>query len=65
MWAEKLRIKVARNPIAIVSKQSTYTISIGVASAAKKTDPDEVIGKANLALEKAVEKGGNSVQNIN
>jgi len=65
VWAEKLRIKVARNPIAIVSKQSTYTISIGVASATKKTDPDEVIGKANLALEKAVEKGGNSVQNIN
>jgi diguanylate cyclase (GGDEF)-like protein len=65
VWAEKLRIKVARKPIAIISKQSTYTISIGVASTTKKTNPDEVIEKANLALQKAVEKGGNSVQNIN
>jgi diguanylate cyclase (GGDEF)-like protein len=65
VWAEKLRIKVARKPIAIVSKQTTYTISIGIASATKKVNADEVIEKANLALQKAVEKGGNSVQNIN
>ena len=65
VWAEKLRIKIAREPIAIVSKQSTFTISIGIASTTKKVDADAVIEKANLALQKAVEKGGNSVQNIN
>ena len=65
VWAEKLRIKVARKPVAIVSKQTTYTISIGIASATKKVDAEEVIEKANLALQKAIEKGGNSVQNIN
>ena len=65
VWAEKLRVKVARKPVAIVSKQSTYTISIGIASATRKVDVDDVIEKANLALQKAVEKGGNSVQNIN
>jgi len=65
VWAEKLRIKIARKPIAIVSKQSTYTISIGIASTTKKVDADAAIEKANLALQKAIEKGGNSVQNIN
>jgi diguanylate cyclase (GGDEF)-like protein len=65
VWAEKLRIKIARKPIAIVSKQSTYTISIGIASTTKKVDADAAIEKANLALQKAMEKGGNSVQNIN
>jgi diguanylate cyclase (GGDEF)-like protein len=65
VWAEKLRIKIARKPIAIVSKQSTYTISIGIASTTKKVDADSAIEKANLALQKAIEKGGNSVQNIN
>jgi len=65
VWAEKLRIKIARKPIAIVSKQSTYTISIGIASTTKKVDADTAIEKANLALQKAIEKGGNSVQNIN
>jgi len=65
VWAEKLRIKIAREPIAIVSKQSTFTISIGIASTTKKVDADAVIEKANLALQKAIEKGGNSVQNIN
>jgi diguanylate cyclase (GGDEF)-like protein len=65
IWAEKLRVKIARKPIAIVSKQNTYTISIGVASTHGKLDTDEVFNNAELALEKAVEKGGNAVRNIN
>jgi diguanylate cyclase (GGDEF)-like protein len=65
VWAEKLRIKIARKPIAIVSKQSTFTISVGIASTTKKVDAEAAIEKANLALQKAMEKGGNSVQNIN
>ena len=65
VWAEKLRVKVARKPVAVVSRQTTFTVSIGIASTTKLTDVDEVIEKANLALQKAVEKGGNSVQNIN
>ncbi|MBK7632705.1 MAG: GAF domain-containing protein [Ignavibacteriales bacterium] len=65
IWAEKLRVKIARKPIAIVSKQNTYTISIGVASTHGKLDTDEVFSNAELALQKAVEKGGNAVRNIN
>jgi diguanylate cyclase (GGDEF)-like protein len=65
LWAEKLRIKIARNPIAVLSKQTTFTVSIGVASANEKTDFKEVYHNAELALEKAIETGGNSVKNIN
>ena len=65
VWAEKLRVKVARKPVAVVSKQTTFTVSIGIASTTNLVDVDEAIEKANLALQKAVEKGGNSVQNIN
>ena len=65
LWAEKLRVKIARKPIAVVSKQTTYTVSIGVASANNKVDPEEVIYNADLALQKALERGGNTVRNIN
>jgi diguanylate cyclase (GGDEF)-like protein len=65
IWAEKLRVKIARKPIAIVSKQNTYTVSIGVASTLGKLDSNEVFHNAELALQKAVEKGGNAVRNIN
>jgi len=64
IWAEKLRVKIARQPVAVVSKQTTYTVSIGVAAATGKS-PDEVITNAELALNKALEKGGNTVRNLN
>lgn len=65
IWAEKLRVKIARKPITVVAKQNTYTVSIGVASTLGKLDVDEVFHNAELALQKAVEKGGNAVRNIN
>ncbi len=65
IWAEKLRVKIARKPITVVAKQNTYTISIGIASTLGKLDTDEVFHNAELALQKAVEKGGNAVRNIN
>ncbi len=65
LWAEKLRVKIARKPINVVAKQTTYTVSIGVASANNKLDVDEVIHNADLALKKAIERGGNAVRNIN
>jgi diguanylate cyclase (GGDEF)-like protein len=65
IWAEKLRVKVARKPIAVVSKQTTYTISVGVASATNKFDVEEIVHNADLALQKALERGGNTVRNIN
>ena len=43
LWAEKLRIKIARKPISVVSKQTTFTVSIGVASAQQKTDVEDVL----------------------
>ncbi|MGE5399843.1 MAG: GAF domain-containing protein [Ignavibacteriales bacterium] len=65
LWAEKLRVKIARKPIAVVSKQTTFTVSIGVASTVNKTSAEEVLANADLALKKALEKGGNTVRNIN
>ncbi len=65
LWAEKLRIKIARKPISVLSKQTTFTVSIGVASAKQKNDVVEVLKNAELALNKALEKGGNSVKSIN
>lgn len=65
IWAEKFRVKIARKPIAVDSKQTTFTVSIGVAASNNKVDVDELIYNADLALQKAVEKGGNAVRNIN
>ena len=65
IWAEKLRVKIARTPVAIVSRQTTFTVSIGIASTNNKTDVDEVLYNADLALKKALEKGGNAVRNLN
>lgn len=65
LWAEKLRIKIARKPIAVLTKQTTFTVSIGVASAYNKSDVKEIIYNAELALKKALEKGGNSVKSLN
>lgn len=65
LWAEKLRIKIARKPVAVVSKQTTFTVSIGVAATTDKIDAQEIIKNAELALKKAVEKGGNTVKSIN
>jgi diguanylate cyclase (GGDEF)-like protein len=65
LWAEKLRVKIARKPIAVMSKQTTYTVSVGIASAANKTNVEEIIYNADLALQKALERGGNTVKSIN
>jgi diguanylate cyclase (GGDEF)-like protein len=65
LWAEKLRIKIARKPIAVLTKQTTFTVSIGVASTYNKSDVKEIIYNAELALKKALEKGGNSVKSLN
>lgn len=62
LWAEKLRIKIARKPIAVSSKQSTFTVSIGVSSTKNKTDIQEILYNTELALNKAIEKGGNTVK---
>jgi diguanylate cyclase (GGDEF)-like protein len=61
IWAEKLRVKIARNPIPVGMRQNTYTISVGLCSTTGKTDISEVLENAELTLRKAVEKGGNTV----
>lgn len=61
VWAEKLRIKIARKTIPVSSKQSTFTVSIGVAVTTGKEDATDVIKNAELALNKALESGGNKV----
>ncbi len=64
-WAEKIRGAIAREPISVMSRQSTFTVSIGVASTNNKTDVNEIIKTVKLALNKALEKGGNAVINAN
>ena len=65
VWAEKIRVKIARTPISVLSKQTTFTVSIGIASTTNKTNVEEILYNANLAVSKALEKGGNTVLNIN
>ena len=65
LWAEKLRVKIARKPVAVISKQTAFTVSIGVASTNGKIDVSEALEDAELALNKAIEKGGNSVNRLN
>lgn len=65
LWAEKLRVKIARFPIEVNLKQTTYTVSIGVTSTSGSTKVENVLHNAELALNKALEKGGNTVKSIN
>ncbi|HPI37087.1 MAG TPA: GAF domain-containing protein [Ignavibacteriaceae bacterium] len=65
IWAEKLRVRIARQTISVMSKQTTFTVSIGVAASNGKDNPDELLHNASLALQKAIEGGGNKVRNIN
>lgn len=65
LWAEKLRVKIARQPIEVSLKQTTYTVSIGVAATNNTTSVEKVLHNAELALNKALEKGGNAVKSIN
>ena len=64
LWAEKLRMKIARTPVVVSTKQTTYTVSVGIATAHEKMDISDLVENAELALKKAIEKGGNSVKNI-
>ncbi len=64
LWAERLRLKIARTPIAVSSKQTTYTISVGIAAAHENMEINELFENAELALKKAIEKGGNTVKDI-
>ena len=64
LWAEKLRIKIARKPVELSAKQTTFTVSVGVANTANKSNLDEVLYDAELALNKAIEKGGNTVKSL-
>jgi diguanylate cyclase (GGDEF)-like protein len=64
LWAERLRLKIARTPIAVSSKQTTYTISVGIAAAHENMEINALFENAELALKKAIEKGGNSVKDI-
>lgn len=61
IWAEKLRVKIARKPIDALAKQTTFTVSIGLASINDSENFNEAIEIAKRALKKAMEKGGNVV----
>jgi diguanylate cyclase (GGDEF)-like protein len=64
LWAEKLRIKIARTPVSVATKQTTYTVSVGISTAHENMGITDLIENAELALKKALEKGGNAVKNI-
>jgi len=65
LWAERTRTKVARQIVKVSSQQTTFTISVGVAAAKEKTDVEDLMRNANLAMQKAIESGGNKVRTIN
>lgn len=65
LWAEKLRAKIARYPIELSLKQTTFTVSIGLASANHNENVEQILKNAELALGRVLEKGGNSVKSIN
>ncbi|MCX7875894.1 MAG: GAF domain-containing protein [Melioribacteraceae bacterium] len=64
-WAQRLRARIAKKNIAVPINQKNFTVSIGVASTTGKDDAIEIINNADVALRKAIEKGGNSVSGIN
>jgi hypothetical protein len=41
------------------------SLTIGIASTTNKSNVEEILYNANLAVSKALEKGGNTVLNIN
>ncbi len=61
-WAEKVRLKIARKPLNVISNQSMYTISLGVAGANSDKSLESIMDDAELALKKAIEKGGNNTK---
>jgi len=65
LWAERVRIKIARLNFPTASGQSTFTVSIGIASCTGRSSVEEVFENAELALQKAIQDGGNKVNNIN
>ncbi len=65
LWAERVRIKIARLNFPTASGQSTFTVSMGIASCAGRNSVAEVYENADLALQKAIQDGGNKVNNIN
>lgn len=65
LWAERVRIKIARLNFPTASGQSTFTVSMGIASCAGRNSVAEVFENADLALQKAIQDGGNKVNNIN
>ncbi|MBD3410607.1 MAG: GAF domain-containing protein [Ignavibacteriales bacterium] len=62
--AERIRKKIARQPVAVANRQTAVTVSIGVASADGAPTADAAMENARLALEKARENGGNKVMDV-
>jgi PleD family two-component response regulator len=63
--AEKVRVKIARINFPASSTRTSYTVSIGVASCTGRSSVDEAFTNAQMALDKAVNDGGNKTTNIN
>lgn len=62
VWAEKIKKKIANVPFSSSGKQTTATVSIGLASNFKGGNYQEIYLNADLALKKAKEQGGNTVK---
>lgn len=65
IWGEKIRVKIVRLNLQMISKQTTFTASIGIASLGRRSSFDEVYADVELALQKALQSGGNKTTNIN
>ncbi len=58
-FAELIRSKIARNSSEILKTQHIVTISVGVAITLQEKTLEDLLLDAELALKKAIEKGGN------
>lgn len=58
-FAELIRSKIARNSSEILKTQHIVTISVGVAMSLPEKTLEDLLLDAELALKKAIEKGGN------
>ncbi|MCE1188887.1 MAG: GAF domain-containing protein [Ignavibacteria bacterium] len=65
IWGEKMRVKIARLNLQVIAKQSTFTASIGIASLLGRKSVQDVLADAELALNKAMQNGGNRTTNVN
>lgn len=64
LWADKIRVNIARKTFSYEDKQFSATVSIGLCNTREKIDLNQITEEATMTLNKALEKGGNKVHRL-